>query len=134
MTGRKDILQNRAELHLAEKTARFDVRKHLFQVPNSSRKRLHFAQALVYLLKPFAHHFKRLSKTRFQRFFKAFVDRFAHLLKLCGVVLLHRGQPVFDRRADARKLLFILRHELGEPAVNAARQLRNRFLQAVLPD
>ena len=54
LLGREDLLEQRAELHLAPGAARLHVGQHLLEVADARGQRLHLAEPLVHRLEPLA--------------------------------------------------------------------------------
>ena len=122
LLGREHLLQQRAQLRLAEHAARLDVGQQVLQIADALRQRLHLAQPLVHLLQPVGHLLERFAQARLQGGLQFFIHRLAHLVELGGVGGLQLGELLLQRAAhlgDAARVGFTQGLEL----------LRQRFRQ-----
>jgi len=99
LVGRKDVRQDRAQLHLAQNATRLDIAQHAFKVAHAGGDRLHIAQALIHGLELVAHLLKRCRQTVVERAGEFLVHRRAHLIELHVVVLADGAQLGIDRLA-----------------------------------
>mmetsp|Transcript_61147 Transcript_61147/g.144388 ORF Transcript_61147/g.144388 Transcript_61147/m.144388 type:complete len:512 (+) Transcript_61147:123-1658(+) len=107
LLGRKDLVEQARELHLAKHAAGLDVGQHAVQRADVARQVLHLAQALVHLLQPLGHLLETLAQALLQRGMQLFVDRGAHLLQLFLVVLLDGGEALLDGQAQLGQALIV---------------------------
>ena len=107
--GREDFRENASELDFAENTARFYVREHLFEVADSHREVLHFAETLVNLLEPLTDEREAVVQLFFKTLVELFVNGIAHFLKLTVVVRLNVVEPLFNGFANTLKLAAVRR-------------------------
>ena len=91
----ENILQNGAELNLPQNTAGFHVAKHLFQVPDPLRQRLHFPKAAVNLFQPLIDQPEGLGHAVIQGLLQLFVDSLTHFVKFGIIVLPYCGKLTF---------------------------------------
>ena len=99
LVGRKDVRQDRAQLHLAQNATRLHVAQHAFKVAHAGGNGLHIAQPLVHSLELVAHLLKRCRQTIVERAGELLVHRRAHLIELRVVVLADGAQLGIDRLA-----------------------------------
>ncbi len=103
--GTQHLLEQGSELHFTPRPAHFDVRQHLLEVADSLRKRLHFAQALVDLLEPFADEPERFAEALLEGSLELLIHRRSHLLELRRVVVLDRLETPIHSRPNTLELL-----------------------------
>ena len=99
LVGRKDVRQDRAQLHLAQNAARLHIAQHALKVAHAGGDGLHVAQALVHGLELITHLLKRCGQTIVERTGKLLVHRRAHLVELNVIVLADGAQLGIDRLA-----------------------------------
>ena len=99
LVGCKHLLQQGAQLCLAEHTARLDVAEQVLEVAHALGQRLHLAQALVHHLQPVGHLAEALAQALVQRGLELFVHSLAHLVELGAVGVLHLRHLRFQRAA-----------------------------------
>ena len=99
LVGRKDVRQDRAQLHLAQNATRLHIAQHAFKVAHAGGDRLHVAQALVHGLELVAHLLKRCRQSVVERARELLVHRRTHLVELHVVVFADGAQLSIDRLA-----------------------------------
>ena len=99
LVGRKDVRQDRAQLHLAQNATRLDIAQHALKVAHAGGDRLHVAQALVHGLELVAHLLKRCRQSVVERARELLVHRRTHLVELHVVVFADGAQLGIDRLA-----------------------------------
>ena len=99
LVGRKDVRQDRTQLHLAQNAARFYIAQHALEVAHAGGNGLHIAQTLVHSLELVAHLLKRCRQAIVERAGEFLVHRRAHLIELHVVVLADGAQLGIDRLA-----------------------------------
>ena len=82
----EDLLQQVGQLHFTPGAASLDVGQNFFQIAHAAGQTLHFSQALMNLLQPFAHQLERVSQPFVQSLLQLAIDGPAHLLELGRVV------------------------------------------------
>lgn len=89
LVGRQDVLQNGAELDLAQYAASFHVREDALEVSHTLCEPLHLPQAFVNLFELLADLLERVGHAFVQGFLQLFVDRLPHNVELGVVVRSH---------------------------------------------
>lgn len=120
---RQRLLQQVAELDLAERAPRLDVGQHLAQVSDAARQALHLAESLMHELQPVADQLERFAQPLLQRRMQLLVDRGAHLLQLAVVVLLQMPELLLHGAAHHLKLRFVHAGQLRETLGEAVQQM-----------
>ena len=90
---REHLLEQGAELHLAEDAARLDVAQHAAERADVAGQLLHLADAAMHLLEPLGDLAEALAEALLERRVQLLVDGGADLLELLLVVCLDRAEP-----------------------------------------
>ncbi|CDN43796.1 hypothetical protein BN871_DO_00110 [Paenibacillus sp. P22] len=120
---RQRLLQQVAELDLAERASRLDVGQHLAQIADAVRQALHLAESLMHELQPVADELERFAQPLLQRRMQLLVDSGAHLLQLAVVVLLQMPELLLHRAAHHFQLRLVHSRQLREPLGEAVQQM-----------
>src|SRR3546814_14490482 len=97
---RQYLLEQRAQLHLAEGAAGLDVAEHALEVADADRQLLHLAQAALHRFQALGDELERRVQAGVERGLQLFIDGGAHLFELRCVV----GLQLLQLRSEERRV------------------------------
>ncbi len=104
LVGREALFQDIRQLNFPEIAAGFDVGEHFFQVSHAIGQRLHFAQALVDQIEPFADQFEGFVEALLHGFPQFFIHHLTHFIEFFPIVRLNILEPAVHCLTDFLQL------------------------------